>query len=490
MLPLVVLDRNAGWPQEIPGVDVVSARDYLTGPDWAAPRRFAVFNLCRSYRYQSLGYYVSLLAAARQHRALPSVETMQDLRQPSVVRILSSELDAQIRKVLAPLRSSEFTLSIYFGANVAKRYDRLSRTLFGLFPAPLLRASFRRERESWRLTGLRAIGTRDVPEAHRAFVLERASRHFSGRPPGRKRRRRPYDLAILVNPEEAEPPSDEKALARFLRAARSVGFETEILRPSDLGRVGEFDALFLRETTRVDHHTYRFARRASAEGLVVIDDPASILRAANKVFLAEALRRSGVPAPKTVVLHRDNIDATCRELGFPCILKLPDSAFSAGVVRCDDEAGLRERARDFLARSELLVAQEFLPTEFDWRVGILDGRVLYAARYFMARSHWQIVQRDAGGRISRYGRADCPPLEEVPRGVLRNALRAASVVGDGLYGVDVKQKGRRCFVIEVNDNPTMDAGVEDTRLGTELYRRVMQVLFDRVERLKRETARS
>lgn len=486
MIALFVVDANAPWPREVPGVAVVSARDYLNQPEYAPPRKFAVFNLCRSYKYQSVGYYVSLLAAARQHRAMPSVGTMQDLRQRSVIRILSADLDALLQKALAPLRSDEFTLSIYFGRNLAKKYDRIARTLFGMFPAPLLRATFRRERDRWRLATLRPIGTHDVPDSHRPFVLESAAKHFEGRPPAKRRRRRPYDLAILVNPDEAEPPSDEKALARFERAAHAVGFETERLRPTDLGRVGEFDALFIRETTRVNHHTYRFARRAAAEGLVVIDDPDSILRAANKVFLAEALQRAGIAAPKTVVVHRDNLDDVGRQLGFPCILKLPDSAFSLGVVRCDDEDTFRERVGEFFEESELLVAQEFLPTDFDWRVGVLDKKVLYVSRYYMARKHWQIIRRDSTGRVSRYGRADCPSLDDVPKDVLRAALRAAAIIGDGLYGVDLKQKGRRCYVIEVNDNPSIDSGFEDKRLGTELYRRVMQVLFDRVDRFKKE----
>src|SRR3546814_13790004 len=67
---------------------------------------------------------------------------------------------------------------------------------------------------------------------------------------------------------------------------------------SDL--VAEFDALFIRETTAVNHHTYRFARRAAREGLVVVDDPLSILRAANKVFLAQLMERHRIPQPKSV----------------------------------------------------------------------------------------------------------------------------------------------------------------------------------------------
>jgi glutathione synthase/RimK-type ligase-like ATP-grasp enzyme len=68
--------------------------------------------------------------------------------------------------------------------------------------------------------------------------------------------------------------------------------------------------------------------------------------------------------------------------------------------------------------------------------------------------------------------------------VVRTALRAANLIGDGLYGVDLKQVGRKCYIIEVNDNPNLDAGTEDIHLGDELYEWVMQVFLARIQRLK------
>jgi hypothetical protein len=63
---LLVVNDLKDWPLEMPGVEVVTARTYLTDPRHFDNRAAKVFNLCRSYRYQSAGYYVSLLAAARQ----------------------------------------------------------------------------------------------------------------------------------------------------------------------------------------------------------------------------------------------------------------------------------------------------------------------------------------------------------------------------------------------------------------------------------------
>ena len=62
------------------------------------------------------------------------------------------------------------------------------------------------------------------------------------------------------------------------------------------------------------------------------------------------------------------------------------------------------------------------------------------------------------------------------------ALKATAPIGDGLYGVDIKQNGDRIVVIEVNDNPSIDAGVEDAYLGEDLYLRIMQEFLRRMER--------
>jgi glutathione synthase/RimK-type ligase-like ATP-grasp enzyme len=479
---LVVLYDPREWSIRGPGVEVVAARDYLSDPRFAELRGVRVFNLCRSYRYQSNGYYVSLLATARGHRPIPEVTTIQDLRSATVVRSFADDLEELIRKSLAPLQSDQFVLSVYFGRTPAKRYERLSRALFNLFPAPLLRARFERDGESWWLAGLRLIGMNDVPESHREFLAEAASDYFrrGGRRRGSARRRR-YDLAMLVDPAAPEGacPSDEGALRRFERAAESLGFDVDRITREDYGRIAEYDALFIRETTQVAHHTYRFAARAAALGLAVIDDPESIVRCSNKVYLAELLRRRRIPMPRTLIVHRANVHQIEEELGLPCVLKQPDSVFSKGVVKVETSEQLQIETERLLDSSDLIVAQAFTPTGFDWRIGVLEGRPLFAARYHMAPRHWQIVR--SSGERSVYGKVETLAIEDAPKFVVRAAVRAASAIGRGLYGVDVKQSGRRAFVIEVNDNPNVDSGVEDRVIGDRLYRAVMQSLMRQVE---------
>jgi glutathione synthase/RimK-type ligase-like ATP-grasp enzyme len=461
----------------------VSARRYLTDPSFVGGRS-RVFNLCRSYRYQSLGYYVSLLAEARGHRPLPSVTTIQDLKSQSLVRFVTEELDDVMQHSLARIESDHFTLSVYFGRNMAERHRRLALQLFNLFPAPLLRAQMERIDDTWELSSLKAIAVQDVAESQRPFVAQSAREFFAGRGP-RKSKPRPmrYDLAVLVDEDEESSPSNERAIKKICKHAEKLGLRTELIGRDDFGRLAGFDALFVRATTAVDHYTYRFARRAAAEGLVVIDDPVSILRCTNKVFLAELLQRAGVPMPRTVVVHRDNLEEVTATLGLPVILKLPDGSFSRDVVKASTTDEFRTKAKEFLEDSDLVIAQEFLPTDFDWRIGLLDGKPLFAARYGMARGHWQIAHHGSGGKV-RYGDVEAIALESVPKSIVDAAVRAGALIGDGFYGVDVKEVDGKPFVIEVNDNPNLDAGCEDEVLGDELYVRLMSVFLERIEKAK------
>lgn len=481
MKAILVLENPQRWPLRLEGAEVVSARDYLVSEGWSSRRGLRVYNLCRTYGYQTLGYYVSLLAAARGHRAIPTVETLQDLRLAPVVRLVSEQLESLIQRSLGRLKGSRFELSIYFGRNLAKRYEPLARALHDQFPLPLLRASFEKRDGDWRLASVRPIATSEIPDAHHDFVTQQAERHF-----GRRQRASPakrafrYDMAILVPSDDADAPSDARALRRFVRAARKLAIDAQLIDHGDAADIAAFDALFIRETTSVNHFTYRLARRAASEGLVVIDDPVSILRCTNKVFLAEIFARTGVPHPATLIAHADNIDSIAADVGLPCVLKRPDSSFSRGVVRVDSTEELRQQMAQFLRDSELVVAQAFTPSDFDWRVGVLGGEPLFACRYHMARGHWQIVTTGSSG-VRRYGRVEALPLEEVPSEALVVATQATRLIGDGFYGVDIKETGGRFLVIEVNDNPNVDAGYEDAVLGDGLYLAVMDWFRQRLD---------
>jgi glutathione synthase/RimK-type ligase-like ATP-grasp enzyme len=193
-----------------------------------------------------------------------------------------------------------------------------------------------------------------------------------------------------------------------------------------------------------------------------------------------------VPTPLTrIVSACDDValDELEQVFNYPIVLKIPNSAFSVGVMKAENRQMLHDMLQDLLTRSALILAQEYLYTEYDWRIGVLNNRPLFACRYFMAKGHWQIYKHGEG-RIGSGG-WETLPTYEVPKSVLDAALKSARLIGDGLYGIDIKQQGSKVYVIEVNDNPSLEHGVEDQFIGDELYMQIMAEFARRLENRER-----
>ncbi|MFV1884868.1 MAG: GNAT family N-acetyltransferase [Balneola sp.] len=485
---IIVTDTPKNVPFSIENATMVSAKEYTSKVDYFARKNLRVFNLCTSYAYQSIGYYVSLLASAREHRAFPTVTTIRDMNDASIIMSVTDDINESIQYAFRKIPENKMTLDIFFGQVADSSFQIIAQKLYHLFEAPLMRVHFHK-RSHWYVKKLIPLRIDRIPIDQREQVEAFAQRYFKTQRFYR-RRLKPYkyDLAILVNRDEKQPPSNKKALKIFKEVAEKLDFYTEFIGKDDLNRISEFDALFIRETTDVNGYTYQFSRKAYAEGLVVIDDPWSILRCSNKIYLNERLRLNKINTPDTRVFFKSKLDR--KELDsvqLPMILKQPDSAFSKGVIKVNTKEELDYQLRALFKTSDLIIGQAFLPSEFDWRIGVLDNSPLFACKYFMAKGHWQIYdwkskEKDPSGDF------ETVLLSEVPRKVLETALKAASLMGDGLYGVDLKEINGKVFVIEVNDNPNIDAGIEDKMMGKELYARIMESFINRIE-MSRNLAR-
>jgi glutathione synthase/RimK-type ligase-like ATP-grasp enzyme len=481
---VIVVEKASDWGSYYPSDNVVPAMQYLREPV-GGDERTHVINLCRSYKYLGIGHYVSLLGEARGHRVIPSVRTISDLRKRALYNLDVEDLNQKLAHFL-PAGGQDTTdlgILVYFGVTSYPALQDLARQVFETFPCPLLRIEFERDRV-WQISAIKPVGLHtldDVQEDAFAQALDAFSKRLWRKPRTRKQYR--YDLAMLVDPKETMPPSNARALKHFVAAGRDLGIEVDTITKHDYPRLAEYDGLFIRETTAPDNHTYRFSHKAEREGMVVIDDPTSILRCTNKIYLNDLLRSRKLAVPRSEVLYREDpkqLRELPERLGFPLVLKIPDGSFSRGVVKVEDEKQLVDAAQHLFQSTALLIAQEFLYTEFDWRVGVLNHKPLYACKYFMSRGHWQIYNHSARGS-ARSGGFETLKLEDVPPEVVRLAVRSTAPIGAGLYGVDIKQTRDRVVLIEVNDNPSIDAGVEDAGLGEELYRNIMAELLRRME---------
>ncbi len=479
--------RWAGYDARVvTAEEFISERAQAQGGALVAPsrRQRKVINLCRNYDYLSLGYYCSLLAEARGERVTPSVESILDLQQRSTQQGLLAQLDRLIAG-LDDVPKSVNTLSfhVFFGRIEDPALADLARKSFEVFRCPLLELELERPAglTGWKTSSVKALDPREVDVSRDPLFLgaldEFTRRRWS---PTRVHSVPRMDLAILHDPSDPLPPSNLATLARIADIGEDMDISVELIRKKDFSRLTQFDALFIRETTAVAHHTFKFAKKAQAEGMPVIDDPGSILRCTNKAFLAELLRENGIGTPRTRLVSRRTLARFEDQLDYPVVLKVPDGSFSREVKKAVDFKQFQAIAQSMFKESEIVLVQDFMYTEFDWRVGVLDGKPLFVARYFMVRDHWQIIKHTGDGGHAE-GRTEAVKISETPPGVLQAATAAARLIGDGFYGVDLKQTAAGVFVIEINDNPNLDVGAEDKVLGDEVYRRLLGHLLAKFE---------
>lgn len=489
--PLLVVENLNDWKPYLPTASLVTAEEYLASSPRFSEAGTAVINLCRTYKYQSISYYCSLLAEARNQRVLPSVKTISDISQKALYSLDVGELDHLLHDSLARQDSVpipvEFSMDVYFGITDFTPLKELAHQLFETFRVPLLRVEFER-RKHWHIAALKPQSLNNLEE-HQQDLFASALEQFNNRVWPKRDTPKKYrcHLGILRNPQEALPPSNNEALERFQHIGKRMGIQVSMLEKKDFPRLCELDALFIRETTAVHHHTYRFAKKAESEGLVTIDDPSSILRCTNKVYLADVLRVNKLPCPRSYTLSKeqlDHLDWLEHEIGYPMVMKMPDGAFSRGVLKVRDREEFLQTARTLLQQSSLILVQEYLYTEFDWRIGVLNRKPIFACRYHMSRGHWQIARHDDAGH-TQFGECESVALTDVPESLLQHAVSAANLIGDSLYGVDMKMTGQGPVVIEVNDNPNLDAGIEDRLLGDDLYRLVLDDFLRRIDRQHR-----
>lgn len=478
---IIVINQPSKWTFPDVNAKVISVKEYINNPVYQNNTDLRIFNLCSSYKYQRFGYYISLLASARGQRVIPSTDTISDFKIINVVHSVAYDIDEIIQAALTKVSVSQITLAIYFGQTTYKGMGQLANKLYQMFEAPLFQVSFAKH-EKWIIKDIQVLTLNKIPEQEVTLTLDFAKRYFNKKRFNKtKLVNYKYDIAVLVNPNEKTPPSCPIALQKFKQAANKKGLYLEFITKHELDKINEFDALFIRETTSVNNHTYEFSRMAYAEGLVVIDDPWSILKCSNKIYQNELFKKHKILTPSTTIFTKNLFDKKLlSQLNYPLVLKQPDSAFSLGITKVENAAEATMALNELFKKSDMVVCQEFLYSDFDWRIGVMDNKAIFACKYYMSVGHWQIYNWK-GEAEDNAGDSETVSIQNVPEKVVQTALKAAALIGDGLYGVDLKEINDAVYVVEVNDNPNVDAGIEDKVLQGELYNIIIDSILNRIE---------
>jgi glutathione synthase/RimK-type ligase-like ATP-grasp enzyme len=271
-------------------------------------------------------------------------------------------------------------------------------------------------------------------------------------------------LGIFVDRKTMSNAEQLTALIRCRDVAEDIGHHVDFIFPVDIKKISHMDALFIRARTDPMNITYVAAQMADFHGIPVIDDPRSIQICADKINMYSHLIKKHVAIPKTVFLSKQDLTVECVTglfdmLGTPLIIKEPSTSFSLRVEKVSDIAEFFRVARRFIKMSDWIVVQQYVESKYDWRVGVLGGKLLYVCKYTIPSVTFKI-QASVNGHIVYCG-VESVPEAKVPPHIISLGIEAANAIGPGLYGVDIKNNNGDACVIEVNDNPSIESGEDN-----------------------------
>lgn len=211
-----------------------------------------------------------------------------------------------------------------------------------------------------------------------------------------------------------------------------LDLDTLIIR--DMGRGAPQDVAF----------RFEMLRSLADLGVTVINPPDAIVRAANKFATSMALRRAGVPTPRTVVTSSyDEALKTVERMG-RAVCK-PLFGYKGRDIALL-QPGDADLIKDLLIRRGALYLQEFveMPERRDIRAFVVGDEVAGAIYRVAPPGEW-ISNLARGGRAER-----CEISDEIER----IAVDANRAVGTVYSGVDMLESEDGMVVIEVNGTPS------------------------------------
>ena len=206
-------------------------------------------------------------------------------------------------------------------------------------------------------------------------------------------------------------------------------------------------------------------------GVCCVNSRTSIAIAADKYRSYIRLKDYGLTQPKTVLVpNEDSVEKSFENLDtkFPIILKTLRGSKGVGVLFVESERALNSVVQ-LIFKTDLqadLLIQEYIKTEFDVRVMVLDGKIVATMQRDVLEGDFR-SNYSQGAKVKKYN------LSELET---EQSLLAAKSVGGILSAVDFipssDPKNNPPYMLEVNSSPGTE-GIEEAS-GKNIVKEILE----------------
>jgi ribosomal protein S6--L-glutamate ligase len=244
----------------------------------------------------------------------------------------------------------------------------------------------------------------------------------------------------------------------------SVHYKDEEFNP------GHFDAVIPRIGTSVTFYGTSVVRQFEMMGTYCVNESVAISRSRDKLRSIQLLSRKGVGIPVTAFANSpDDVKGLIREVGgAPLVIKLLEGTQGIGVVLAETKKAAESVIQAFMGVNSNILIQEFIKEAggSDIRCFVVGGKVIAAMQRTAPPGEFR-------SNLHRGGSAELVKLSAAERKI---AVKAATIMGLNVCGVDLLRSDRGPLIMEVNSSPGLRGIEEATKLD------VASLIIDFIEK--------
>jgi len=231
-----------------------------------------------------------------------------------------------------------------------------------------------------------------------------------------------------------------------------------------------YDAVIPRIGASITHYGLAVLRQFEMQGIFPLNESVAIGRSRDKLRALQLLARAGIGLPVTAFAHGPRkAEEVINEVGgAPVVIKLLEGTQGMGVILAETSASAKSIVEAFSAANVNIMVQEYIREAegVDVRAFVIDGKVVAAMKRIGKSGEFR-------SNLHRGGRAEVTQLSDLER---ETAIKAATVLGLNVSGVDMLRSSRGPMVMEVNSSPGLE-GVESAT-GIDVAGQIIAFLED------------